>query len=238
MGVYLCGLGIRPRAGCVKAEGSLPRKRLAQLAPSKNCVLMEFPISAAGDDDELAALARRAGSGNVRAFDELARRVRRRIQAWAHAVTHDEDEAEDVAQLVLLRLHARVSEYQGRSRFTTWLYRITRNLATDRRRREAKRSALLLNQVNSLATDQAVRDTPAEAPPHLAELVRFYLEELPGRQREVFELSDVQGLDSTQVGARLGISGSTVRVLLARARRTIRLRILEQRPQWLEEYKE
>jgi RNA polymerase sigma factor (sigma-70 family) len=198
MGVYLCGLGIRPRAGCVKAEGSLPRKRLAQLAPSKNCVLMEFPISAAGDDDE----------------------------------------AEDVAQLVLLRLHARVSEYQGRSRFTTWLYRITRNLATDRRRREAKRSALLLNQVNSLATDQAVRDTPAEAPPHLAELVRFYLEELPGRQREVFELSDVQGLDSTQVGARLGISGSTVRVLLARARRTIRLRILEQRPQWLEEYKE
>jgi RNA polymerase sigma factor (sigma-70 family) len=216
MGVYLCGLGIRPRAGCVKAEGSLPRKRLAQLAPSKNCVLMEFPIS----------------------FDELARRVRRRIQAWAHAVTHDEDEAEDVAQLVLLRLHARVSEYQGRSRFTTWLYRITRNLATDRRRREAKRSALLLNQVNSLATDQAVRDTPAEAPPHLAELVRFYLEELPGRQREVFELSDVQGLDSTQVGARLGISGSTVRVLLARARRTIRLRILEQRPQWLEEYKE
>jgi RNA polymerase sigma-70 factor (ECF subfamily) len=199
---------------------------------------MEFPISAVGDDEELAALARRAGSGSAGAFDELAARLRRRIQAWAHAVTHDADDAEDVAQLVLLRLHARVAEFEGRSRFTTWLYRITRNLAMDRRRRDAQRSALLLNQANSLTSDHALDDPPAEAPPHLAELVRCYLEELPGRQREVFELSDVQGLDSTQIGTRLGISGSTVRVLLARARRTIRLRILEQHPRLLEEYKE
>ena len=201
--------------------------------------VVEFPITASSDDDELAALARRAGAGNVRAFADLALRVRRRIRAWAHAVTLDQDDAEDVAQLVLLRLHARVAEYEGRSRFTTWLYRITRRLALDRRRLERRRTELLRRADRSLLVQEdtdhaALRDRR----PDLAALVRAYLKELPARQREVFELSDVQGLGSTQIGARLGISGSTVRVLLVRARRTIRMRILEQHPRLLEEYKE
>jgi RNA polymerase sigma-70 factor (ECF subfamily) len=201
--------------------------------------VVEFPITASSDDDELAALARRAGAGNVRAFADLAARVRRRIRSWAHTVTLDQDDAEDIAQLVLLRLHARVAQYEGRSRFTTWLYRVTRRLALDRRRLERRRSALLLNaDVSMLALEHTDAEGRPDRLPDLAALVRAYLKELPARQREILELSDVQGLDSTQVGARLGIRGSTVRVYLMRARRAIRLRILEQHPRLLEEYKE
>jgi RNA polymerase sigma-70 factor (ECF subfamily) len=201
--------------------------------------VVEFPITASSDDDELAALARRAGAGNVRAFADLAARVRRRIRSWAHTVTLDQDDAEDIAQLVLLRLHARVAQYEGRSRFTTWLYRVTRRLALDRRRLERRRSALLLNaDVSMLALEHTDAEGRPDRLPDLAALVRAYLKELPARQREILELSDIQGLDSTQVGARLGIGGSTVRVYLMRARRAIRLRILEQHPRLLEEYKE
>jgi RNA polymerase sigma-70 factor (ECF subfamily) len=194
----------------------------------------ELAISGSSDDDQLAALAREAGVGKPGAFEELARRVRRRVYGWAHRVMHDDDEAEDVAQLVLLKLERRVSQYEGRSRFTTWLYRITRNLAIDRRNAEGRRRSRL--ERAHAQTDLLARDDHTHEPPQVADLVRRYLGGLTPRQREVFVLSDLQGLDARQIGARLGISPSTVRVLLLRARRTIRIRMLEHHSQLLEEY--
>jgi len=86
---------------------------------------MEIAVTGPGDDDELTALAGRVRGGNAAAFDELARRVRDRVRQWARRVVADDDDAEDVAQLVLVQLHQRIGEFEGRSRFATWLYRVT-----------------------------------------------------------------------------------------------------------------
>ncbi len=187
------------------------------------------------EDDQLAALARRAGEGQAAAFEELARRVRGRVRRWASAWTRDEDEAEDVAQQVLITLHLRVGDFDARSRFTTWLYTVTRNLALNRRRTAERRRMLLARE--GLAATSTEGAGPDEAAVRLAELVDFYLTRLTPRQREVFALAETHGLNSTQIADRLGITPSTARGLLLKARRTIRLRILESHADLLQEYR-
>jgi len=196
----------------------------------------ELTVPIPRDDDHLATLARRAYAGHARSFDELALRVRDRVRRWAAAVTLDEDEAEDVAQQVLLTLHARTGEFGARSRFTTWLYAITRNVALGRRRTDTRRQTLLAREVHESAAMPAL-EVEDDAAARLADLVQLYRAELTPRQRTVFELSDIQGLTSVEIGRRLGITPSTARGLLLKARRAIRLRILEHHPQLLKEYR-
>src|SRR6185503_12520359 len=85
----------------------------------------ELLIHESRDDAELTTLVAQARDGSASAFEELVRRVRSRIRRWAGRLTRDGDDAEDVTQLVLLRLHAHIDEFEGRSRLTSWLYRVT-----------------------------------------------------------------------------------------------------------------
>ncbi len=198
---------------------------------------LETTISDRRADDELRQLARDSGRGSAGAFTDLAGRILDPVRRWATRLTDDPDEADDVAQLVLLRLHERIDQFEGRSRFTTWLYRLTRNVALDRRRTARRRAAL--GETHRIELTGAVVEPPsaqaldAEA---LAALVRHHRRALTRREREVFERVDLEGMPTTEAAAALGIAPSTVRVLLGRARRTIRLRMLEEHPDLLKEY--
>ena len=185
------------------------------------------------EDDELASLAARARSGNSGAFEELAARVRGRVARWAGRVVRDPDDADDVAQLVLMRVATRLSSFDGRSRFSTWLYRVTRSVALNRVRTEQRRRSIL----DRTAADEPVVsiDTDAEQDVgRLVEIVRAYYGELTPRQREVFSMADFQGLSAVEIAKRLEIDSSTVRVLLLQARRTIRRRMLQDHAALLE----
>lgn len=199
---------------------------------------MEIAVSGPSDNDELAALVGQARSGNAAAFEELARRLRLRIRGWAHRIVGDGDEAEDVAQLVLVRMHERLDEFEGRSRFGSWLYRITRNVALERRRIEARRYALLAHE-SILHDSPTVVDGDADTGDgsRIERLVASYFSTLPPRQREVFDLCELRGLAASDVATRLGIEPSTVRVLLLRARRTIRARMLADHPDLVKEHR-
>jgi RNA polymerase sigma-70 factor (ECF subfamily) len=197
----------------------------------------ELPISQPDEDDILGALVGRAKQGSADAFAELASRVRVRIRHWAARVTHDEDDADDVAQQVLLKLHLRIREFEGRSRFTTWLYRMTLNTALNRRRMESRRVDLLRAAAASPASSPVVHDTAArEETDRLAILVHACVTELSERERQVFEMADLKGMPTNEIAAALGLQPVSVRAALSRARRRIRLRMMEQHPHLLEDY--
>ena len=198
---------------------------------------MEIAVTGPRDDDELAALVGQVRRGDHAAFDTLARRVRDRVQAWARRLVGDSDEAEDITQVVLVRVHERLHEFEGRSRFTSWLYRITRNVALERHRVEVRRSALLTRELSDADHSSADAIGEREDALRLQRLVAAHFSELSPRQREVFELVELNGLSVADVAARLGSEATTVRVLLLRARRTIRLRMLEAHPDLLEGYR-
>ena len=178
-----------------------------------------------------------ARMGDSDAFDSLAGRLRATIRRWAMRFTGDADEAEDVTQVVLLKLHDRLGGFRGRSSLTTWLYRVTRNVAAGRQRQRARRSALLAGHAPTLPAAEPPREGDREAAAaRLAAIVRESFEQLPARQREVFRLCDLEGRSTADVARMLGIETTTVRVTLFHARRAIRARMLDEQRALLEDY--
>ena len=179
-----------------------------------------------GEEEELTRLIHEAGAGDPEALGALSERFRGQVTGWARGVTGDPDEAEDVAQGVLGELVARLGKFRGESRFTTWLYRVTRNAAIDRRRTEARRAALRTAAAEELGGGVVPAHGEAD-PVDLAALLRTFDHELTDRERVVFRLVDLDGMTADSASRKLGIAASTVRVLLARARGRLRARMLE-----------
>jgi RNA polymerase sigma-70 factor (ECF subfamily) len=187
-------------------------------------------------EEQAAGLVRRAQAGDSAAREELLTRCHGTIRRWARVLTDDQDEAEDVAQEVLIRVALRLDRYAGRSRFTTWLYQVTRNTALSLRRRVVRRLRLVGDLIAGAERHQP--DDPQERAEasHLRGVVTKLFQELPLRQREVFYLVDIEGHDAVEIAPRLGLRPVTVRAHLFRARRTLRGKILARHPEIAEEY--
>ena len=184
----------------------------------------------------LETLVRRAQDGDAVAFEELLRKCYRDIYRWALVQTGDPDDADDVVQEVLLRLHRRLRSYRGRSRFTTWLFQITRNAALElhRTRMRAQRLARRVDRLKPDDQDGAVDRLEQLHTSSVVEVVRVFLHDLPSRQRQIFDLADLQGYAPTEIGRMLEMNPVTVRANLCKARRAIRTKILERHPEMVE----
>jgi RNA polymerase sigma-70 factor (ECF subfamily) len=209
------------------------------------------------DPDFLAELAARARGGEPEAFRELVRRCYGQLQRWALGRTDgDPDEADEVVQAVLIRMHRGLGEFRGESRFTSWLYRITANAAEELRRTRVRRARLLearlsgegsaggagggggRGAIGGGAVGWAEPISPSELDrARLTQVVLTRFRELPERQREVFDLVDLQGYAPVEVAEMLGLEPVTVRTNLLRARRAIRGKIMESHPELVEEYR-
>jgi RNA polymerase sigma-70 factor (ECF subfamily) len=177
-------------------------------------------------DDELIARAQR---GDSAAFRELVERWYARIHRWALGHVGDPDEADDVTQQVLVRLHLRLGRFRGAARFSTWLYQVTRNAARDAHRHRARQRGALERMQRladapapPAAPDPAVQTERREA----LDAARAALARLPERQREVFDLVELQGYEAHEVANLLGLSAATARTHLFRARRAVRAAML------------
>jgi RNA polymerase sigma-70 factor (ECF subfamily) len=188
-----------------------------------------------GDDGDLPSLVEGVRSGRPAAVERLVARVQDRVRAWAARFTDDEDTADDVAQEVLIGLERRVSRFSGASRFSTWLFAVTRNVALSQRRRDQRRAMLLERRLEVGDIEQGTVEEDPDAV-RLASLVIQYYDALPTRQRSIFEMVDLQGMTPAEVARQLGMEQVTVRAHLFKARRAIRTRMLEQHERMLKEY--
>src|SRR5512143_2749891 len=85
------------------------------------------------------ALVAAAKAGDQRAFEALVTRYRKRIFALALHITRSASEADDIAQDVFLKAYRALPEFEGRSQFFTWVYRMTVNRSLNVRRDRARR---------------------------------------------------------------------------------------------------
>jgi RNA polymerase sigma-70 factor (ECF subfamily) len=188
-----------------------------------------------GDDGDLPSLVEGVRSGRPAAVERLVARVQDRVRGWAARFTDDEDAADDVAQEVLIGLERRVSRFRGASRFSTWLFAVTRNVALSQRRRDQRRAMLLERRLEIEGIGQGTVEQDPDTV-RLASLVMQYYDALPKRQRSIFEMVDLQGMTPAEVARQLGMEQVTVRAHLFKARRAIRARMLDQHERMLKEY--
>jgi RNA polymerase sigma-70 factor, ECF subfamily len=178
-------------------------------------------------EDEDSSLFERAATGNQPAWQELFTRWKKPLLSFFYRSLGSMPEAEDLTLEVFVRLHRSAPTYERRSRFTTYLFHIARNLLLNELRRRRRKPAQL---VPPEAFDY-VASNPGTDPLRLHELEEEFqraLSELPESQRTLLLLVQQQGLDQPAAAATLGITENALRVQLHRARQ--RLKELMSRP--------
>ena len=182
-------------------------------------------------NESVAPLVARARRGDTAAFAEVVEACRPLIYRWSVVVTGDLDDAEDVTQEVLVRLHHSLGRYRVEARFTTWLYGITQNAARDRLRSRQRRRRLAL-EAEPVSDAEGAGSAGHVLGAELGAVVRRFLASLPERQRQVLDLVDLQDHTPTEAARMLGLDAGTVRAHLHRARRTMRSRVLAHYPEF------
>lgn len=187
--------------------------------------------------ERLESLARRAVTGDAEVVDRLLGTARPLVYRWALVRTGGTDDAEDVTQTVLLKLRDAVPELRNPSALRSWLYRTTMNASIDHLRSVSKRNEVVDDLRLPLNTAADAVGAGSLTRQRLVELVRTFFQELPDRQRQVFDLVDLQRVAAGEAAEILDLSPSTVRVHLLRARRAIRTKILEGHPMLVDDWR-
>ena len=181
--------------------------------------------------DEDLTLVLDAQHGSMAAFEKLVKRHERRMFRIAHNLLHHREDAEDAVQEAFLKAFRKLQQFQGRSKFATWLTRITINQALVKLRREpAFWSSLAEDPKDEAEADFSPHEIADWAPNpesvyntlELRDLLEKNLRRLSPKQRSVFLLRDVEGLSLEETAQALGISVSAVKTRSRRARLQLR----------------
>jgi len=182
-------------------------------------------------------LATRAREGDDVALAELVEKAAPVVRRWALVQTNDAADADDLTQDVLMRIVQRHENLPEPERFGAWLYRVTRNAATDRlRRRARRRDAVQFEGGPDTFVSSSPDPVQDAARGELRSRLDALFRELPRRQREVFDLVELSGIPAVEAAAILDIRPASVRANLLKARRKLRRRILEDWPDVAEDW--
>jgi RNA polymerase sigma-70 factor (ECF subfamily) len=178
------------------------------------------------DDDREAV--RRVQAGDTDAFEPLVEKYKRKVFRLAYQVLRDQEEALDTAQEAFVKAFRALPAFKGDSAFYTWLFRITMNVALDRRRQRAARTKSLgAEDVTPEELERTAVSTDPD-PEGVAtsserrDRIRKGLDSLSEHHRAIIILSDIEGLQYREIAEVLGIPMGTVMSRLHHARRRLR----------------
>jgi RNA polymerase sigma-70 factor, ECF subfamily len=175
--------------------------------------------------------------GDEEAFAELVDRYHGSLVRVARMYVRDGATAEEVAQETWLAVLGGIDRFEARSSVKTWLFRILTNRAKTRGEREAR--SIPFSSMGEPDHPAAEPDDPPELTPGLwrswegdpeerllageaREVILATIETLPPTQRATITLRDIEGLSAEEVCNVLDVSDTNQRVLLHRARSTVR----------------
>jgi RNA polymerase sigma-70 factor, ECF subfamily len=185
------------------------------------------PVS---DETVLVAAAR---NGDVGAFEQLVRRYDRNVFRIAQHITQNREDAEDVVQDAFLKAFQNLGQFQGQSKFYTWLVRIAVNEALMRLRRRRPERMVSLDEDVKTEEDSMPREVADWSPnpeqlysqAELKDILSKTVQGLPTGFRTVFVLRDVEGLSTEETAEALNLSIPAVKSRLLRARLQLRERL-------------
>ena len=179
------------------------------------------------------ALVERAKAGDTAAFEQLVKQYDRQIYRTALHITQNREDAEDITQDVFFKAFQKLEQFQGNSKFSTWLVRIAVNESLMRLRKRKTSKTVSMDQEVETEEGSIPRDFAEWRPnpeqnysqSELAEILRKTISGLPPGFRTVFTLRDIENLSTEETAEALGLSVPAVKSRLLRARLQLRERL-------------
>ncbi|HEV7242313.1 MAG TPA: sigma-70 family RNA polymerase sigma factor [Thermoanaerobaculia bacterium] len=167
--------------------------------------------------NSLDSTIRAAQAGDSAAFEELMVLTERRVAQIAWAILGDAEDVKDAVQETFLRLYRFLGRYDANRDFSGWLARITVNVCRDtlHRRKRVFEPLPDMESTAPRADDELIHQS------ELA-LLRRAVDSLPPKERLAVILREVEGMRTEEVATALGITVTTVRVQVSRARAKLR----------------
>lgn len=178
-----------------------------------------------------AALVAEAQAGNTAAFSTLVKQYDRYIYRLALNITGNKEDAEDVLQEALLKAYTKLGQFEGGSRFYTWLVRIAVNEALMKLRRRSPHREVSLDEpiegnerslVPREIEDWAENPEQRYAKVELNKILEETIAKLEPNFRTVFVLRDVEDMSTEETARVLGLTVPAVKSRLLRARLRVR----------------
>jgi RNA polymerase sigma-70 factor, ECF subfamily len=180
-------------------------------------------------------LVRKLQAGNMEVFDQLVERFQKKIYALSFNLTRNQMDAQDVTQDVFLTLFRKIHTFQGKSAFSSWVYRITLNAAYMKLRSRKKDQSVSIDDMlptfNKAGFQQEKVQDWSENTESLLfanetrNIIQKAVDQLPEKEKVVFLLRDVEGISTEKVGEILDLTIPAVKSRLHRARLFLRKKL-------------
>ncbi len=164
----------------------------------------------------------KARNGDKEAFGKLVMKHQQYAFNLAFRIVCNEDDARDIVQDSFIKIWKNMKLYLPKIKFTTWMYKIVTNTAIDHLRSGKKMDMVNIDdfhegdeQTNVITPETLLNNK------EMGELIRSFAGTLSEKQKLVFVLRDLQGLNSDEVEAILDLSETSVKSNLYHARKTI-----------------
>ncbi len=170
--------------------------------------------------------------GDMNSFNEILARYTERVHNLAMRITRNEEDTEEILQDVFVTVYKKIAKFEGKSAFSSWLYRITANTAFMKLRKRKQSVAISLDDVSESTKESWVSDRSEEtdmsfisARHELRAELEQALGRLPTEYRAIFVLRDVDGLSNEEVAGLLSLTVPAVKSRLHRSRLMLRKRL-------------
>src|SRR3972149_3831836 len=185
-------------------------------------------------EEELLEIIKKAQGGDQEAFQEIVQRYKVQVAGIAYRMVGDYEDAKDISQMVFVKIYQNLHRFDTTKKLSTWLYRITINASIDFIRKFRKHKLEVLDNIIGELKEKK-NDVERVYQRGLIRLaVDEALESLNPKQRSVFVLRDLEGLDIKEVSQVTGMPQATVRWYLHRARAKLRDELVKHHPSILE----
>ena len=171
-------------------------------------------------DEELVALCKERLPGDPRPFAALVSRYEQQVLATCFRLMSDRQEAEDQAQEIFIRVYRGIQCFEGRAKFSTWLFQISintcRTALKKRTRRPNFEDTSLLHLETALPSTESIEDTMSAKAE--VNLVNQALQMLSEDERIILTLRETDGVSYKEIAnvLEIGLSAAKMRVMRAR----------------------
>lgn len=166
-------------------------------------------------------------------FETLVTRYETKVHNLAMRLTRNAEDAEEVIQDVFITVYRKIDGFEGKAKFSSWLYRITVNAAFMKLRKRKQDQTVSLDDLmphlqskaSNLSSAFTIRSDALLFNNEIREALEGAINRLPDDYRAVFILRDIDGLSNKEVGEILDLSIPAVKSRLHRSRLMLRRRL-------------